>query len=426
MSDYAGRLAVERNEYAARAREQAVRAERAEARVAQLEKERAFWNEDDARGEAKLLARVAFLEEIIQDAILAFGDGKEDMRDCLREACLPTSDSVSTDKGASNVEEAAKRDVQVVRDDGDVREDDRAAIPSSPSVQGMQGGSSDSRATEARSGAVVGRSTLPDPGRRLDPRPSDPLRELAQKVVEACKAREGEDIDAWAEKLAGDSVTMGEAEYGRNYSLCTSCGSELLENLVCPFVPCKDPLGDWRLARQRATEARPKPRCPETGGHSCPYGEADHPQRSDYPSHAAIGAGGGDEQSLAERAYVAHEEWLRQAFPDERPSPAEPWRDLDEREREVWRGTVMLVYQENAAAQLRPETPVPLGDGWFHRGWTAGLEAAIRECEDESDVDHPRDPESPTADQAWECARRIRNIPIVVAALTGSTDKGDT
>jgi hypothetical protein len=58
------------------------------------------------------------------------------------------------------------------------------------------------------------------------------------------------------------------------------------------------------------------------------------------------------EQSLAERAYLAYEEWLRQAFLDEHPLPAEPWRELDEREREIWRGVVMLICQENAAAVI--------------------------------------------------------------------------
>lgn len=41
---------------------------------------------------------------------------------------------------------------------------------------------------------------------------SDELRALAQKVVEARASRQNEDIEEWAEKLASDSVAIGEPE----------------------------------------------------------------------------------------------------------------------------------------------------------------------------------------------------------------------
>lgn len=41
---------------------------------------------------------------------------------------------------------------------------------------------------------------------------------LAQAAVASCEARKDEDVDAWATRLAADSVAMGEAEYGPNYA----------------------------------------------------------------------------------------------------------------------------------------------------------------------------------------------------------------
>lgn len=46
---------------------------------------------------------------------------------------------------------------------------------------------------------------------------AESLRKLAIEALEAQKDREGEDIDAWAQKLAEDSVAIGEAEYGPDY-----------------------------------------------------------------------------------------------------------------------------------------------------------------------------------------------------------------
>lgn len=43
------------------------------------------------------------------------------------------------------------------------------------------------------------------------------LLALAAKVIESRDARKDEDIDAWANRLAADSVACGESEYGPNY-----------------------------------------------------------------------------------------------------------------------------------------------------------------------------------------------------------------
>lgn len=51
---------------------------------------------------------------------------------------------------------------------------------------------------------------------------TDERRELARRVIESQKAREGEDVDAWAERLAADSVAAGEAEYGPGYGQRTT------------------------------------------------------------------------------------------------------------------------------------------------------------------------------------------------------------
>jgi hypothetical protein len=57
--------------------------------------------------------------------------------------------------------------------------------------------------------------------------------ELARKVIEAQDASRGEDVEAWASKLAADSVAAGEAEYGAKPGACkhtfsyrcTGCGA---------------------------------------------------------------------------------------------------------------------------------------------------------------------------------------------------------
>lgn len=49
------------------------------------------------------------------------------------------------------------------------------------------------------------------------PRSQESRLDLAKKVIESQAARKTEDVDAWANKLAADSVACGDSEYGPDY-----------------------------------------------------------------------------------------------------------------------------------------------------------------------------------------------------------------
>lgn len=74
------------------------------------------------------------------------------------------------------------------------------------------------------------------------------LLDLARKAVAAQEARKGEDIDAWAARLAADSVAAGEAEFASKVS--TACDE-------CGWVHTGEhpPRERWRTWEQRAREA---------------------------------------------------------------------------------------------------------------------------------------------------------------------------
>jgi hypothetical protein len=66
------------------------------------------------------------------------------------------------------------------------------------------------------------------PGEPSDCAGTPDLKELARKAVASCEARKDEDVDAWAEKLAADSVAAGEAEYGATPSSSTATDEKLV------------------------------------------------------------------------------------------------------------------------------------------------------------------------------------------------------
>jgi hypothetical protein len=98
--------------------------------------------------------------------------------------------------------------------------------------------------------------------RHVDPRSSDdPLRELARKAVEAQDARKDEDVDAWAARLAADSVATGEAEYGPDYPSNRRSETATVDHLKCD-VACSlecdavNRFGDVKIERPRPGRIR--------------------------------------------------------------------------------------------------------------------------------------------------------------------------
>jgi hypothetical protein len=89
----------------------------------------------------------------------------------------------------------------------------------------------------------------------------DPLRELARKAVEAQDARKDEDVDAWAARLAADSVATGEAEYGPDYPSNRRSETATVDHLKCD-VACSlecdavNRFGDVKIERPRPGRIR--------------------------------------------------------------------------------------------------------------------------------------------------------------------------